>query len=68
MRFLLAFGILCGARVPVAVGWAMFICLWKIADMLGDLKSNKPETANNTPQRMARPSAGATYANTICSL
>lgn len=47
MRFLIAFGILLGARGPVAVGWALFLCLWKIADMLDDLKPKKPDTANN---------------------
>ena len=46
MRFLIAFGILLGARGPVAVGWALFLCLWKIADMLDDLKPKKPDTAN----------------------
>jgi len=40
MRFLIAFGILCGARGPVAVGWALFLCLWKIADLLDELKPN----------------------------
>ena len=48
MRFLIAFGILLGARGPVAVGWALFLCLWKIADMLYDLKPKKPDTANPT--------------------
>ena len=51
MRFLIAFGILCGAQGPVAVGWALFLCLWKIADILDDLKPKKPDTANNTPHR-----------------
>jgi len=46
MRFLIAFGILLGARGPVAVGWALFLCLWKIADILDDLKPKKPDTAN----------------------
>jgi hypothetical protein len=46
MRFFLAFLILCGARGPLAVGWAIFLCLWKLADMLDDMKSNKPDNVN----------------------
>ena len=46
MRFLIAFVILCGARGPVAVGWALFLCLWKIADILDELKPKKPDSAN----------------------
>lgn len=57
MRFIIAFIILCGANGPVAVGWALFLCLWKIADMLDDLKPKKPDTANPGGLRTAHPEA-----------
>ena len=37
MRFFLAFIILCLGRDAGAVGWAVFLMLWKIGDMIDDL-------------------------------
>jgi len=45
MRFLMAFLILCGANGPVGVGWALFLCLWKIGDMLEEFKPNAEQQA-----------------------
>jgi hypothetical protein len=44
MRFLLAFLILLGmGHQTASVGWAMFLCLWKIADILDEMKPQHSE-------------------------
>ena len=44
MRFLLAALILfVMGHNTASVGWAMFLCLWKIADILDELKPEKDE-------------------------
>jgi hypothetical protein len=51
VRFFLAFFIILAANSPQGVGMGLLLCLWKIADLVYDLKpkkANKPDTANNT--------------------
>ena len=63
MRFILAFVILCFAKDPADVGWALFLCLWKIADMLDDLRklqqkqigvANNVSGGNDPPQPVGK--------------
>jgi hypothetical protein len=43
MRFLIAFFLLLfNPDNLVVVGWAMFLCLWKITDQFTDSKEDKP--------------------------
>ena len=53
MRFIVAFLLLLFGPIGglggfvYAFGWATFLCVWKIADMVDDLKPKKGKTANH---------------------